>query len=325
MPEYKQLEYIVKLFNLGFGAIFNHLAITDIIEKKIKLPFLSIDMYDLLSKNVIIGAICLNDKVECNYIDGDHYSDVDQAEYEDYNFDQFHNGSNNYKYFTRVKLYDFHRYNYITIGSIISKDSYRVYMRYHINCIIGPNHTFNEDAFNRIFKCSDNYEQLKNFAIRFIDDLNDDSVADTTPPCKALKKGYYFRPEIAYRSVHKTFIEHKEALLVCARNTFINWYEYPNNDNELIDSAEWYGDHYSPHLEDNSIQESVSVLHQYISEYTYDICPICCENISYFQADAILFDCGHHCHKKNDKCDGVEAWLKKSNSCPVCRKANPVL
>ena len=328
MPQYKNTEQIVKYFNLGFAIIFSHLQ--KITKKTITLPFLNVEIYDILSEHVAIVNIYVKDKIEIH--DGDHYTDEDQYNYENHNYNQFHNGTNNYKLFKKVKLYDFIRYNIFTIGNLISNDGYMIYMKCTIYEIIGEIHPnqfkyfFNNVIFDQIFKSSDNYEQLKIEAMQFIDDLNDNT-KDTTPPCKN-SKGVPFRPNITYYRMHKTFIEDKLTLLNRARNIAINWYEHSGgnpleNQYQQIDLESWYGEHYYLHEEEHSIKEHICVLHNYITDYAYDVCPICFENISYFQPNVILFKCDHHCHKQNSTCDGIDEWLSKTNKCPICREDDP--
>jgi hypothetical protein len=71
-------------------------------------------------------------------------------------------------------------------------------------------------------------------------------------------------------------------------------------------------------IDENSIKQNIKKDNDKINNE----CVLCLSEIKNNE-EYIQLPCEHYFHNKNDNCCGIKEWLKKNNTCPICRLEIP--
>lgn len=92
-----------------------------------------------------------------------------------------------------------------------------------------------------------------------------------------------------------------------------------NHNLEDMEQTEQQNNDYKP-----ATQEFINSLEEIKIEKDNLSCSICLEEFQKGET-CIKLPCPdpHYFHKNNENCSGIQTWLKKSNTCPICRTEFP--
>lgn len=157
-----------------------------------------------------------------------------------------------------------------------------------------------------------------------LDDIIMFHFKECSPECE-----YYTPLEYAMPVLRHTLIEYGVFISCSLLNFFFVFHftedRYPRPDEILNDSEEtqeWtelmyqnVDEYWKNKVSNVNIDELVKT----IAETDLDSCTICQDPIQTGQA-IIRLPCDHVFHATSDVCDGIEEWLKRMNTCPLCKQ-----